>query len=59
VLEAEQARLERRLQRFGEAEDAVEIWQTLGIGNPTDIPALPTGAFLRAANDRESADDAR
>ena len=59
VLEAEQARLERRLQRFGEAEDAVEIWQTLGIDDPTDVPALPTGAFLRAANDRENADDAR
>jgi malonate decarboxylase beta subunit len=59
VLEAEQARLERRLQRFGEAEDAVEIWQALGIDNPTDVPALPTGAFLRAANHRENADDAR
>ncbi|WP_407194646.1 biotin-independent malonate decarboxylase subunit beta [Bradyrhizobium sp. STM 3566] len=59
TLEAEQKRLERRLQRFGEAEDAVEIWQTLGIDDPTDVPALPTGAFLRAANDRENADDAR
>jgi len=58
-LEAEQARLERRLQRFGEAEDPVEIWQALGIDDPTDVPALPTGAFLRAANDRENADDAR
>ncbi|TWB02380.1 biotin-independent malonate decarboxylase subunit beta [Bradyrhizobium stylosanthis] len=59
ILGAEQARLERRLQRFGEAEDAVEIWQALGINDPTDVPALPTGAFLRAANDRENADDAR
>ncbi|WP_439406152.1 biotin-independent malonate decarboxylase subunit beta [Bradyrhizobium sp. DASA03076] len=59
VLEAEQARLKRRLQRFGEAEDAVEIWRTLGIGNPSDVPALPTAAFLRAANDRENADGAR
>lgn len=59
VLEAEQTRLERRLQRFGEAEDAVDIWQTLGIDNPTDVPALPTGAYLRVANDRENADDAR
>jgi malonate decarboxylase beta subunit len=47
------------LQRFGEAEDAVEIWQTLGIEQPTDVPALATNAFLRAANHRESADDAR
>jgi malonate decarboxylase beta subunit len=59
VLEAEQARLERRLQRFGEAEDAIEIWQTLGIEQPTDVPALATNAFLHAANHRESADDAR
>ncbi|MCK1280936.1 biotin-independent malonate decarboxylase subunit beta [Bradyrhizobium sp. 61] len=59
VLEAEQTRLERRLQRFGEAEDAIEIWQTLSIDQPTQIPALPTGAFLRAADNRENADDAR
>ena len=59
VLEAEQARLERRLQRFGESEDAVDIWQALGIGDPTEVPALPTDAFLRAATDRENADDAR
>ncbi|MDI3565485.1 biotin-independent malonate decarboxylase subunit beta [Bradyrhizobium sp. Arg816] len=59
VLEAEQKRLERRLQRFGEAADAVEIWQALGIDQPTGIPALPTAAFLRAASNRENADDAR
>ena len=59
VLEAEQNRLERRLQRFGEAEDAVDIWQTLGIDAPTEIPALPTDAFLRAAKRRENADGAR
>ncbi|WP_234686004.1 biotin-independent malonate decarboxylase subunit beta [Bradyrhizobium monzae] len=59
VLEAEQTRLERRLQRFGAAEDAVEIWERLGIDQPTEIPGLPTGAFLRAAANRENADDAR
>lgn len=59
VLEAEQTRLERRLQRFGEAEDAVEIWQALGIAQPAEIPALSTDAFLRAASNRENADDAR
>ncbi|MDH2346176.1 MULTISPECIES: biotin-independent malonate decarboxylase subunit beta [unclassified Bradyrhizobium] len=59
VLKAEQKRLERRLQRFGEAKDAVEIWQTLGLDAPTEIPALPTDAFLRAAGKRENADDAR
>ncbi|MCK1525166.1 biotin-independent malonate decarboxylase subunit beta [Bradyrhizobium sp. 17] len=59
ILEAEQKRLERRLQRFGEADDAVDIWEALGIGQPTEIPALPTGAFLRVAANRENADDAR
>jgi malonate decarboxylase beta subunit len=59
VLAAEQQRLARRLQRFGEAEDAVEIWQTLGIDAPTEIPALATDAFLRVAETRENADDAR
>jgi malonate decarboxylase beta subunit len=59
ILEAEQKRLERRLQRFGDAKDAVDIWQVLGLDAPTDIPALPTDAFLRAADKRENADDAR
>jgi malonate decarboxylase beta subunit len=59
TLETEQKRLERRLQRFGDTEDAVEIWQALGVEHPTEIPALPTDAFLRAASNRENADDAR
>lgn len=59
TLEAEQTRLERRLQRFGEAGDAVEIWQALGLDASADIPALPTDAFLRIADNRENADDAR
>ncbi|MES5482428.1 biotin-independent malonate decarboxylase subunit beta [Bradyrhizobium sp. INPA03-11B] len=59
VLEAEQKRLERRLQRFGEANDAVEIWETLGIDKLIEIPALSTEAFLHAAGKRENADDAR
>jgi len=59
VLKAEQKRLERRMQRFGDSEDAVEIWQALGLDEPTDIPALPTDTFLRVAGQRENADDAR
>jgi malonate decarboxylase beta subunit len=60
VLEAEQSRLERRLKRFGHASDAVEVWQTIGIEKPTDMPGLPTNEFLRrAADKRENADDAR
>ncbi|MFB9264047.1 biotin-independent malonate decarboxylase subunit beta [Bradyrhizobium erythrophlei] len=60
VLEAEQQRLERRLKRFGDAGDAVEVWQTIGVEKPTDIPGLPINAFLqRTADKRENADDAR
>jgi len=60
VLDAEQQRLERRLRRFGEAEDAVAIWQAMSIDKPTDIPGLPTDEFRRrAADKREHADDAR
>jgi malonate decarboxylase beta subunit len=60
VLEAEQRRLERRLKRFGEAKDAIEVWQDIGIDEPTEISGLPTSEFLRRATDRrENADDAR
>ncbi len=60
VLEAEQQRLERRLKRFGHARDAVEVWETIGIERPTDIPGLSTIEFLRrSADKRENADDAR
>jgi len=60
VLDAEQQRLERRLRRFGEAGDAVAIWQAMSIDKPTDIPGLPTDEFRRrVADKREHADDAR
>ncbi len=59
VLAAEQRRLEIRLKRFGAAEDAVDVWQVLGIDQPQEIPALAADAFLRAAANRENADDAR
>ncbi|HLZ96961.1 MAG TPA: biotin-independent malonate decarboxylase subunit beta [Steroidobacteraceae bacterium] len=60
VLAAEQERLERRLKRFGHARDAVEVWQSMGIEKPAEIPGLPAEEFLRrAADKRENADDAR
>ncbi|WP_024508887.1 biotin-independent malonate decarboxylase subunit beta [Bradyrhizobium sp. ARR65] len=60
MIEAEQRRLERRLKHFGEANDAVEIWQAVGIDKPAEIPGLPTEEYLRrAADKRENADDAR
>jgi malonate decarboxylase beta subunit len=60
VLEAEQQRLARRLQRFGSARDGVEIWSSLGLTGASEIPDLSTQDFLRlSADKRETADDAR
>ena len=60
TLAAEQARLERRIARFGDAADATDIWQALGIDDPKAIPDMPADAFATlAAQYRESANDAR
>lgn len=60
VVEAEHARLSHRLQRFGEARDALDIWTGLGIQAPGELPDLAAADFLRrTAGKRESADDAR
>jgi len=59
VLAAEQARLETRLARFGDAVDGRDVWTTLGITDAATIPDLATADFLAAATHRESADDAR
>jgi len=60
VLAAEQARLERRLARFGDAPDGRDLWAALGIADAATVPDLATVDFLAAAaGHRESADDAR
>jgi malonate decarboxylase beta subunit len=60
TLAAEQARLQRRLQRFGACADGRDVWRALGIDSPETTPELPTAAFQAlAALNRESADDAR
>jgi malonate decarboxylase beta subunit len=59
-LAAEQARLERRLTRFGADRDGRDVWRTLGLADADAIPDLSTEAFLRQADAcRETADDAR
>ena len=45
MLEAEQARLERRIERFGDCRDATEIWARLGINDPQAVPAMTNAAF--------------
>ena len=60
TLRAEQARLERRLDRFGAAADARDIWRALGLRDVEGTPAMPTDEFLAAAEThRETADEAR
>jgi len=60
VLAAEQARLEARLARFGDAFDGTDIWSRLGVADAGDVPDLDTQPFLSIAADvREVSDDAR
>ncbi|QCB43316.1 biotin-independent malonate decarboxylase subunit beta [Sphingomonas sp. PAMC26645] len=60
TMEAEQVRLQRRLDRFGNATDAVDIWTTLGFADAAAVPGLSTDEFLQMAyGHREAADDAR
>jgi malonate decarboxylase beta subunit len=60
TLNAEQLRLEDRLQRFGACRDAVDIWTTEGIPDAESIPALPADQFISLADKvRRSRRDAR
>ena len=60
AMQAEQARLERRLERFGACKDAREIWAALGVNAPDEIPDLDAAAFIEIADARaETSHDAR
>ncbi len=60
TLQAEQARLERRLQRFGQDRDALDIWRHLGIDQAETTPSMSSRDFLAAVQaKREQADEAR
>lgn len=52
AIEAEHACLKARVERFGTASDARDIWQAAGIGSVDDIPLLEAEAFLKAVADR-------
>ena len=45
TLEAEQSRLEARLERFGDCGDGTEIWARLGVNDPAAIPVMTTAEF--------------
>lgn len=53
VLE-EHRMLSDRLQRFGKADDALDIWQDLGWTSPDEVPILDTESFLQAAQARRA-----
>ncbi|WP_430912459.1 biotin-independent malonate decarboxylase subunit beta [Methylobacterium sp. sgz302541] len=60
VMEAEQARLEARLTRFGDARDGHDVWASLGINDPDAVPSMTTDDFRAVADPRrEAARDAR
>jgi malonate decarboxylase beta subunit len=60
TLEAEQSRLEQRIERFGACKDAVDVWRILGAAEPQSIPELPYREFFAlAAQLQEPRHDAR
>ena len=59
AMQAEQARLELRLARFGTCADARDIWAALGIAEDRDVPSLATEDFLAIAADQETSHGAR
>lgn len=54
AMQAEQERLGRRLERFGDCRDAADIWAALGIENPAGLPLLEIPAFLAVTNGRRA-----
>jgi len=60
TLEAEQARLEARIDQFGDCRDAADVWARLGVNDPESVPAMDTGAFDETvARSPEADHDAR
>jgi malonate decarboxylase beta subunit len=49
ALDAEQAMLRSRLERFGDVEDPLEIWEGLGIAEPQNVPLLEIDVFRELA----------
>jgi malonate decarboxylase beta subunit len=46
ALEAEQAMLAQRLERFGSLEEPMQIWAALGVAEPRSLPLLEAGPFV-------------
>jgi malonate decarboxylase beta subunit len=50
TLEREQVRLAERLQRYGDCADAGDIWRTMGISDPDQIPGMSATQFISQAD---------
>jgi malonate decarboxylase beta subunit len=50
ALEAEQHMLGSRLERFGDLDDPLEIWEALGVAEPHSVPLLEIDAFRELAD---------
>lgn len=48
ALAAEHGALGRRIERFGSAADATDIWRAMGLENPEEIPVLEADDFRAA-----------
>jgi len=60
TLDAEQARLRKRIERFGECRDGTEVWAKLGVNDPDAVPAMDTRVFDETvARVEEAVHDAR
>ena len=60
TLQAEQKRLQARMKKFGDCDDAVSMWKKLGIKHPKAIRDMDDDAFLALAHSmKETAHDAR
>jgi malonate decarboxylase beta subunit len=59
TLEAAQARLEERLERFGRCADAWDVWTTLGAADARAIPAMGSEEFIALADRLAPSHDAR
>jgi malonate decarboxylase beta subunit len=60
TLQAEQKRLQARVQKFADCDDAVSMWKKLGIKHPEAVRDMDDDAFLEPVDSmKEAAHDAR
>ena len=55
AVEREHAMLSRRLSEYGACKDGEDIWRTMGVDAPQDVPMLPTDVLVAAVMARRAA----